>query len=690
MDNPLILTGEKINDGQYLFSNLIPATYNLRLTYKSFFIEKVVTISSGNNHEIDIIFEAEFDIELNIFNSRGFPISDGEIIIEKRGKKIDRKCDENGYIQLLLPPGSYKIKVNHNDKQIGKRTININGDRSFDFITTEEPFFPIIIIFASVIIALLGIVVALRKKNIMSFIKLLAIALVTASTAYPWWILQGSSSSPFVETISKFFLLPTELVTITSSSNVVAGELASLPELLVNVMFLIPIILTIGCVLIGINMILNQYNKRRYLTISLFLGFLMFIGSLFVVFYALSELTNVGVGSFIGEGNVDVSIPGEGIRTALFSSWGPGFGFYLCCIAVTLILLAFIFRIRKIWYELSQKNVKLLDKKILIHYFKKAMPIIGIIILIYIIYNIGIDKIVTTFLEISPIYFIIAACLTLPRILIRNVAWQRILKLQKIRVTYIESLKIFLIGYFYGSVTPGYIGQFMRIPYLKEKTGQPFGKLFVNSIVETLVHTLSLYCLMIVGAFLLIEYVPEALPLAIIFLAVTITIYWFFIKKERGEKIFNLLIKLIIPKKYRDYFFKFTDTFYTDFPNIKSLFIPFLIGIPTWIIIYSQIYILGLSIGIEVPYLVFLTLYPIANLIAFIPITSGGLGTREATLIFLFSFFGVSPEKAVVISLAGHLLTDVLTGLYGFFISFFDSRNKRKDLSELQEIFEKS
>jgi uncharacterized protein (TIRG00374 family) len=125
-----------------------------------------------------------------------------------------------------------------------------------------------------------------------------------------------------------------------------------------------------------------------------------------------------------------------------------------------------------------------------------------------------------------------------------------------------------------------------------------------------------------------------------------------------------------------------------DFPDVKKLIIPFLLGIPTWIIIYTQIYILGLSLDIEVPYFVFLMIYPIANIIAFIPITAAGLGTREATLVFLFSFFGMPPEKAIVISLAGHILTDVVTGFYGFIISIFEAKDKKKDISEINKLIE--
>jgi uncharacterized protein (TIRG00374 family) len=220
----------------------------------------------------------------------------------------------------------------------------------------------------------------------------------------------------------------------------------------------------------------------------------------------------------------------------------------------------------------------------------------------------------------------------------------------------------------------------MRIPYLKEKTGEPTGKLFINTIVEEAVHTMSLYIMMIIGAILIADKYPEAVPYTIAVLVVLIFIYVFFIKKERGEKTFHILIRFLIPKKYKPLFTQFIDTFYTDFPQIRNLIAPFIIVIPTWIIIYSQIYILGLSLNIEVPYLVFLVLYPIANMIAFIPITSAGLGTREATLIFLFSFFNVAPEKTIVLSLAGHLITDVLTGFYGLLISFTEAKQSSENI----------
>jgi len=319
---------------------------------------------------------------------------------------------------------------------------------------------------------------------------------------------------------------------------------------------------------------------------------------------------------------------------------------------------------------------------------KRYTPFIGIIILIYLIWSIGTEEIIATFLQISPWFILAAAVLTLPRVLLRNLGWQMILKKQHIKVSYWKSLKVFLIGYFYGSITPGYIGQLMRIPYLKDETGEPTGKLFINTVIEEGIHTMSLYLMMVLGSLLIVDEIPEALPIALAVLFAHIIIYGFFIKKERGEKVFRFLIKFLIPKRFKNYLSRFVDSFYTDFPSIKDFLLPFIVVIPTWFIIYTQIYIIALSLGVTIPYGIFILLAAIANIVAFIPITSAGLGTREATMVFLFSLFGVSAEKALVVSLAGHLLTDMLTGFYGFIISLTESRATKKDLSELQGIFE--
>ena len=91
----------------------------------------------------------------------------------------------------------------------------------------------------------------------------------------------------------------------------------------------------------------------------------------------------------------------------------------------------------------------------------------------------------------------------------------------------------------------------IRIPYMKEATHQPFGKIFVNSMVETAVHGISLYIMMLLGALAVADQYPEILYGALIFVAATLFIYVFFINRDRGEKTFYFFIRIMIPKVFK-------------------------------------------------------------------------------------------------------------------------------------------
>jgi len=308
---------------------------------------------------------------------------------------------------------------------------------------------------------------------------------------------------------------------------------------------------------------------------------------------------------------------------------------------------------------------------------KLLLPFIGLFILAYIIYSLDIEKIISAFLSINPMFLVYSLLLTIPLLLIRNMTWQIILKEQTITVGFFYSLKVYLIGVFYGSITPGFSGQLMRVPYLKEKTKEPYGKLFINTIIETFVHSFSLYAMMVLGAFLVIGMIPELLPitLAVFFIFCLLAVY--FTKKEWGEKFFKILIVYFIPKKLKIHLNAFVGSFYRDFPRFHMMIIPYILGVVTWIIVFSQEYLILMGLGLDIPYSMFLLLFPIANVAGFIPITFAGLGTRELTAIVIFtSMFPVTEEQILVVSLVGLIVTDLFLAALGFVLSLSETRSK--------------
>ena len=136
--------------------------------------------------------------------------------------------------------------------------------------------------------------------------------------------------------------------------------------------------------------------------------------------------------------------------------------------------------------------------------------------------------------------------LIIPGVIIRNYAWQIVLKEQGIQISFLQSLKVFLIGYFYGSFTPGFYGQLMRIPYLKEKTRQPYGKLFVSTFIEITIRGFSVYLMILIGALIFLSFIKEIFYVILVWFIIYSSVIFYFIKKERGEKIFYLLLIFIM------------------------------------------------------------------------------------------------------------------------------------------------
>jgi uncharacterized protein (TIRG00374 family) len=230
---------------------------------------------------------------------------------------------------------------------------------------------------------------------------------------------------------------------------------------------------------------------------------------------------------------------------------------------------------------------------------------------------------------------------------------------------------------------------------MKEKTGEPYGKLFINTLIEVTVRQVAIYSMIVIGLLLIVEEfsdieITRILPFIIaLLITVQAGFILYFIKKERGEKVLNFFIKFIVPKKLKNSSFKFVDTFYKDFPRISRLIIPTFIGLISWIIIFSQEYIIVYALGANIPYLSFLLLYPVANMAGYIPVTFAGLGFRELTSIIIFStLFGVGEEMVLVFTLLGFIITDVVTGFVGFLVSLTEAR--KTDITGFKKMLEKN
>jgi hypothetical protein len=170
------------------------------------------------------------------------------------------------------------------------------------------------------------------KKDKMYFVIIFIVTIGIISLFSPWWMIHGSSSS--LETTTKMFIIPLELITIVTTSNVITGEFAYLPDQFINYVGLIPILTIISYLIICIGLFFYNRDKKKYFNVSIFISFIFMIISILIFFIGMSTLTEVGIGSFIGEGPLDISISSKETVSSLSSKWGPNLGFYLYIISI--------------------------------------------------------------------------------------------------------------------------------------------------------------------------------------------------------------------------------------------------------------------------------------------------------------------------------------------------------------------
>ena len=81
-------------------------------------------------------------------------------------------------------------------------------------------------------------------------------------------------------------------------------------------------------------------------------------------------------------------------------------------------------------------------------------------------------------------------------------------------------------------------------------------------------------------------------------------------------------------------------------------------------------YFLSLSMGLEVSFMTFAFIVPVVFVLTGIPVSIGGLGVRENTIVFLLNRFGVQNDQAVAFSVLVMFLTLFTAGLGGIIYLF--------------------
>ncbi len=301
----------------------------------------------------------------------------------------------------------------------------------------------------------------------------------------------------------------------------------------------------------------------------------------------------------------------------------------------------------------------------------RPLVFVGLAIFAYIVYSVGLEKIINILTKVDPFYLSISLLFPLPTIILKALRWKFIISYLNTDYNFLKSIKVWLIGSTLGIITPGHLGDFSRSFYLHRDTGMSLGKSFSTTVLDRFFDIAVLLVLSVFGIiYILITYSVSLFTPTIV---VVFIFFGIFLLGVIKRKFISFLLKpffnFLTPQKYKSSLIEGFNEFYKGLKIIlewRKFAVLSGLSIVSWFVSILQGLIILKAFGIDAPFLFLLSVFPIEVLISLLPITISGFGTRELTFIFFFSIIGVAADTVIAFSLISVFLIWAMVAV-GFF-----------------------
>ncbi|MAG08696.1 hypothetical protein CMO89_04430 [Candidatus Woesearchaeota archaeon] len=293
------------------------------------------------------------------------------------------------------------------------------------------------------------------------------------------------------------------------------------------------------------------------------------------------------------------------------------------------------------------------------------LPVIGIAIFVYIIYSTGAKNILDAVKNIKIIYLLAVPFFLIFLIFLKGLKWKLILNMLGIEYSLKRSCEIWCLGFFTGLITPGRVGDIMRAFYVKKEANKNLSEALISVFLDRLIDLLTLLVLFVISlvAFSVIFRTDFSyIIIASILFIVIILAGLFLIKKNFVRRFVSYMVSFFVPKNYSKSILENLSKIYHSFINANykmyTLAMATLITFFVWFASFIFAYYIALLANVDIPLWFILITIPIITIIEIIPISVSGIGTRDAAIIFLFGFMGISRASSVIFSLLYLIFAD--------------------------------
>jgi glycosyltransferase 2 family protein len=295
--------------------------------------------------------------------------------------------------------------------------------------------------------------------------------------------------------------------------------------------------------------------------------------------------------------------------------------------------------------------------------FKSIFKIIGVLIFIYILSKIDFSMMVHVIVNMNILYLIFAILCSILLVAIKTCRWQYINKFLYIKTPYLSAVKMSTVASALGMVTPGRLGELIKVKSIK-KYSPDSATSWIGVLIDRIHDMIVLLFAGLLSAFFIAHIEFNLIYLYVILSAICIILLIFIYKFWEPallwvfKRIFQQERYLTIKEKVSYFLEIFLGSFKGTF--VKS----FCYSIVAYSIQCIITMMIAYSLGVEVPFQVIFIVISVIAFASLIPITIGGLGTREGIYIYLLGQQGIPLETSLAIAFIDGIL------IFTFFIGF--------------------
>ncbi|GAB1405401.1 MAG: lysylphosphatidylglycerol synthase transmembrane domain-containing protein [Lentimicrobiaceae bacterium] len=240
---------------------------------------------------------------------------------------------------------------------------------------------------------------------------------------------------------------------------------------------------------------------------------------------------------------------------------------------------------------------------------------------------------------------------------IKSLRWNLLLTYEQIAYPKWNSFVAYMASLTIGLITPGRLGEISRLYYVREETNISFYSGFKTLIVDRIFDFAMLIWFGTTGMMFFYKVLGNihGSMYLLITAAGMLAIWW----------VIYLILKKYVHKETSKVGLKFIRESWNGMFH-PAMLSPWLLTLLAYFVFYVANYFIFKSIGLHLSLIDIGFILSLMSLATLIPISLAGFGTREVSLVFLLSFYDISPEVAIIFSLLQFSAFFLWGGLIGW------------------------